>query len=183
MENQMIINNNTNTVYEFVPDTPLLTATLTFANISNFSLCPYQRHEANILRLTENEIKSMKEYANNFVNLNNRWWIHKKAIPYYAEEFPDMMNLIKLNQSNDTVYEIVPDTPVLPIEPSLELDFPTDPHQIYPIDTQGFTDDKIDELKKRVKDFVIINKSWCIHKKAIPIYAEFFPRLFNLSFN
>ncbi len=120
-------NSNTNSIYIFVPDTPVLVSTSTTP--TGFSISPHQRMEISTDYLSEEDINRINEYGKNFVNVSNRWWLHRNSIPRYMNEFPDMFNIIKPTSAPEGC-EFIADTP-LPLKRNqlrLDLDYSLDPH-------------------------------------------------------
>lgn len=166
-------------LYIFVPDTPVISKYP--EQTESFKVSPHQRIKISSENKSPTEIKELKRKALRFINVNNEWWIHYKAILTYVDEYPEIFNISKLEHT-DILYEFIADSPVL--STGYAYDFPISPHKCQEVKRENITSETKEHMKWFASQFVKINQmNWWIHKKALPLYIKRFPFFFNVKFS
>lgn len=174
-------NNISNTEYIFVPDTPVLSSSSVF--LTNLPISPHQRIRINADSLTREEINNNNEFANNFVYVDNHWWIHTEVIPIYMKEFPDIFN-IEWSKGAPEGCEFIADTPI-PFDEDVYSPFSVDyslvPHICTKLNS-NYGEQELKQIKEDTTEYVFIKQTgWWIQAKALPHYIKSYPSFFNIK--
>jgi hypothetical protein len=90
---------------------------------------------------------------------------------------------VETNNTSNTDYILVLDTPILSISPKFSTDLHIYPYQRSIVNADSMTQEEINKNNEFANNFVCVDNHLCIHTDVIPIYMKEFSDIFNIEWS